>query len=205
MRAMVLVAVTPVLGHAADLVQAGEHIAIEHLGAESAVEALDVRILGRLPGLDVEQLDAVPVRPGLERGTDELGTVVEPEPPRCALHPDQFIECPKDASAAAIPPARRTRLPLVAPPIPRLRQVSTTFAPASTSLRMRAICSSVKRDFFMQSSSGWSSTSNWIEFTRTLHWLYLRTHQSGAKNRSYIVDSDAPNNSFKPTSLCDAA
>ena len=98
MRAVVVVAVPPVLGHAADLVQAREHVAIEYLGAESTVEALDVCILGRLAGLDVEQLDAVPLRPGLERGTDELWAVVEPKPPRCAPHLDQFIECPNDAS-----------------------------------------------------------------------------------------------------------
>ena len=39
---------------------------------------------------------------------------------------------------------------------------SVTFAPALTYLRIRAICSSVKREFFMQNPLGGNSTSNWI-------------------------------------------
>lgn len=38
--------------------------------------------------------------------------------------------------------------------MPCLRHVSPTFAPASTSLRIRTIYSSLNFDFFMQSSSG---------------------------------------------------
>jgi hypothetical protein len=53
--------------------------------------------------------------------------------------------------------------------MPCLRQVSATFAPASTSFRIRTIYSSLNFDFFMQSSFGRNSTSNWIESTRTLH------------------------------------
>src|SRR5690348_17957117 len=53
--------------------------------------------------------------------------------------------------------------------MPCLRQVSPTFAPASTSLRIRTICSSLNFDFFMQSSLGGNSTSNWLESVRTLH------------------------------------
>src|SRR5690348_6601474 len=52
--------------------------------------------------------------------------------------------------------------------MPCLRQVSPTFAPASTSLRIRTICSSLNFDFFMQSSLGGNSTSNWLESARTL-------------------------------------
>ena len=39
---------------------------------------------------------------------------------------------------------------------------SVTFAPALTYLRIRAICSSVKREFFMQNPLGGNSISNWI-------------------------------------------
>src|SRR5690348_15443812 len=53
--------------------------------------------------------------------------------------------------------------------MPCLRQVSPTFAPASTSFRIRTICSSLNFDFSMQSSSGGNSTSNWLESARALH------------------------------------
>lgn len=48
-----VVAVAPVLGHAPDFVQAGEDVAVQDLGAEGAVEAFDVGVLGRLARLDV--------------------------------------------------------------------------------------------------------------------------------------------------------
>lgn len=54
MGSLVVVAVAPVLGHAAHLVQAGEDVTIQDLGAEGPVEALDVGVLGRLAGLDVQ-------------------------------------------------------------------------------------------------------------------------------------------------------
>jgi hypothetical protein len=75
MGPLMVVAVAPVLGHAAHLVQAGEDVAVQHLGAEGAIEALNVGILGRLAGLDVQQLDAVLLSPLPQRGTDELRPV----------------------------------------------------------------------------------------------------------------------------------
>lgn len=44
--ALVVVSISPVVGHAADFIQAGENITVQHLGAVGAVEAFDVHILG---------------------------------------------------------------------------------------------------------------------------------------------------------------
>lgn len=49
MWAVVVVAVTPVFGHAANLGQAGEHVTVQHLGTIRAVEALDQCVLSRFP------------------------------------------------------------------------------------------------------------------------------------------------------------
>jgi len=45
----------PVFGHAANFVERGEDVAIEHLGAEGSIESLDVGVLCRFAGLDVDQ------------------------------------------------------------------------------------------------------------------------------------------------------
>jgi len=58
MGTFVVVAVSPVFGHAPHLVEAGEDVAVEHFGAVGFVEAFDVGVLGRLAGLDVDELDA---------------------------------------------------------------------------------------------------------------------------------------------------
>ena len=63
MASLVIVAVAPVLGHALDLMQAGEDIAIQDLGAEGPDEAFDDGVLGRLARLAVQQFHAVPVGP----------------------------------------------------------------------------------------------------------------------------------------------
>ena len=54
-----VVAVSPVLGHAAHFVERGEDITIQHLGSEGAVEAFDVGVLSGLARLDVNQLNTV--------------------------------------------------------------------------------------------------------------------------------------------------
>lgn len=86
-----VVAVTPVFGHAPDLTQCGEYITVKHFGAERAIEAFDVGILGRLAGLDMHPLDAVLLRPLLQRGADELGAVVQPQAPWSTSQLDQLI------------------------------------------------------------------------------------------------------------------
>ncbi len=74
---LVVVAMTPVLCHAPNLVERGEHEAVQHLGAEGAVEAFDVGVLDRFAGLDVDQGDAVLLCPLPERSADELRAVVQ--------------------------------------------------------------------------------------------------------------------------------
>lgn len=52
MRTVMVVAVLPVGGHATDLVEAGEDVAVEHLSSQRSVESFDVGVLGGLAGLD---------------------------------------------------------------------------------------------------------------------------------------------------------
>lgn len=54
MGSLMIVAIAPIFSHAADLVQAGEDVAVQDLGAEGPVEAFDVSVLGRLARLDVQ-------------------------------------------------------------------------------------------------------------------------------------------------------
>lgn len=52
MGSLTVVAMAPFFGHAADLVQAGEDVAVQDLGAEGPIEAsFDVGVLGRLARL----------------------------------------------------------------------------------------------------------------------------------------------------------
>ncbi len=77
MRSLMVVAMTPVLGHAPDLVQAGEDIAVQNLGAKGPIEAFDVGVLGLLARLDVQQFDTVPLGPLPQRSADEFRAVVQ--------------------------------------------------------------------------------------------------------------------------------
>lgn len=54
----------------------GEHVVIQALFAQSAVEALDVCVLHRFAGPDELQFYAVLVRPEGERVADELRAVI---------------------------------------------------------------------------------------------------------------------------------
>lgn len=67
MWVVVVVSVLPVGGHAPDFVQAGEDVAVAHLGSQRAIEAFDIGVLGGLAWLDVDQLDALLFRPLLRR------------------------------------------------------------------------------------------------------------------------------------------
>jgi hypothetical protein len=77
MRTVMVVAMLPVSGHAADLVEAGEDVAVEHLGSQGPIESFDVGVLGGFAGLDVDKLDAVSLCPLLEQLADQLRPVVE--------------------------------------------------------------------------------------------------------------------------------
>lgn len=59
--------------------QRGKDVAIEHFGAEGAVEALDVRVLGGFTRLVMQQFDAMALRPLFERRADELWAVLPSE------------------------------------------------------------------------------------------------------------------------------
>jgi len=54
-----VVAVSPVLGHAVHLVERDEDVVIQHFGWEGAVEAFNVGVLCWLTRLDMDQLNAV--------------------------------------------------------------------------------------------------------------------------------------------------
>ena len=54
-----VVAVSPVLCHAAHFVERGEDITIQHLSSEGTVEAFDVGVLCWLSWLDMDQLNTV--------------------------------------------------------------------------------------------------------------------------------------------------
>lgn len=45
MGTLVVVAVSPVFGHTAHLVKAGEDVALQDLGAEGAIEAFDIGVI----------------------------------------------------------------------------------------------------------------------------------------------------------------
>ena len=59
-----VVAALPVVCHASDFGKGGKDVALEHFGADGAVEAFDVSILGRpwrrvaVPNMDLPRCDA---------------------------------------------------------------------------------------------------------------------------------------------------
>ena len=93
-----VVAVAPVFGHSANLLQCGEHEAVQNLGAEGPVEALDVGILGWLSGLDVDEIDTVILGPLLQCLADEFRTIVQAQPFGRPAQFDQFVQGADDAS-----------------------------------------------------------------------------------------------------------
>src|SRR5882762_3848917 len=97
MRSVVVVASTPVLGHAPNLIERSEDVAVQHFGAEGAVEAFDVGILGRLARLDVDQFNDVASSPLAKGGTDEFRAVVQAQASRRTAQFDELIQCPDDA------------------------------------------------------------------------------------------------------------
>jgi hypothetical protein len=79
MGARFVVGPHPSIGDLPDLIQVLEEVGVQHLLAIGAVEAFDVRVLVRLPGLDVADLDAPGAAPVLERLGHEFRPVVPTE------------------------------------------------------------------------------------------------------------------------------
>jgi hypothetical protein len=71
--------IAPPSGDAPDLLQAVEDFTIEQFIPQAGIEALDIAILPRAAGLDIEGGDAEPTEPFAHRMGDELGTVVGPD------------------------------------------------------------------------------------------------------------------------------
>jgi len=92
MWTVVVVAMPPVFGHSANVVEGLEDVAVEDFGPEGSIESLDVGVLGRFARLDVDERNAVTGRPVLQGLADEFRPVVEPQALRLAAGLDQFVE-----------------------------------------------------------------------------------------------------------------
>ena len=77
MRAMVVIAMQPVLGHRAHFLQRFKDITVEHLCSVNSVEAFDISVLRRLARLNVAQLYAFTLRPLFQGLGDEIRPVVQ--------------------------------------------------------------------------------------------------------------------------------
>ena len=96
MGSFVVVFVDPAASDFAYLGKEFEHVGIEHLVSEGAVEAFDIRVLIRFAGLDVVEFHALVPAPGGEHAGQVFGAVVDPdcvgfapplhEPIECAHH-----------------------------------------------------------------------------------------------------------------------
>ena len=94
MGTLLVVAVSPVLGHASDLVQGSKYIAIKNFRAVSAVEPFDIGVLLRLARLNVIYLDPPIFCPALQQSTDILRTVVAADRSRWAPPLDDLLQSP---------------------------------------------------------------------------------------------------------------
>lgn len=91
MRSVFVVLGQPVVGDGLDLPGGVEQPGVEHLGAEGAVEALDVGVLVGLAGLDVVQRDASALGPRDEFAAAHLRSVVHADGLRYAVPVDQPV------------------------------------------------------------------------------------------------------------------
>lgn len=68
---------TPVLGHAPDLIRAGNAIAVQEFVAAGPAEAFEASVMGRLARRDVQQFATVALCPLLQSGADEHRAIVQ--------------------------------------------------------------------------------------------------------------------------------
>ena len=92
MRPFALVVDAPRLDRALRVVEADQPVLVQAFVAACAVEALDERILRRLPRIDEIQHHPVRVRPGIERRAGELGPVVADDRARIPAYLRDAIE-----------------------------------------------------------------------------------------------------------------
>jgi len=76
-RALRVVVDPPFLDDLAGLLDAGEQVQVQASFAEAPVETLDIRIPGRLAGIDETKMHPVVVGPSTERPTAQFRTVVD--------------------------------------------------------------------------------------------------------------------------------
>ena len=87
-----VVAASPPLDVKLRVPQREKPMLIQALVAEPAIEAFDVGVLNRFPGLNEEQLDLVIGRPRIECTTPELTAIIEREPDRFSSTCDDRFE-----------------------------------------------------------------------------------------------------------------
>ena len=75
-RPFVIVAPQPIRGGLLSVIDRFEQMLVQPLVTHGAIEALDIRILSRLLGLDKHQPDAALLGPGLELGTAHFTAIV---------------------------------------------------------------------------------------------------------------------------------
>ncbi len=92
MRSLGVVAVQPGGGQLPDLAERSEDVGVEDFGAVRPVESLDEGVLGRLPGLDVAQVNAASLTPRGQRERGEFRAVVDAQMLRCTVERDQLLE-----------------------------------------------------------------------------------------------------------------
>jgi len=78
-RAQSVVMIAPPAGDAADLLQTVEDLAIEQFITQASIEALDIAVLPRAAGLDVEGGDTEAAQPSAHSMGDELGAIIGPD------------------------------------------------------------------------------------------------------------------------------
>ncbi len=98
MGSLVVIALSLFLGHAPDLIECVEDIAIHYLRAISAIKPFDKSILRWFARLNELQYDVPTLRPLSQEPADEFRAVVHPQSFRLAVYLDQLIKCPSNPS-----------------------------------------------------------------------------------------------------------
>ena len=79
MRAFCVVVDPPVFDDLARFCDTGEPVLVQAFLSETPIETFDVRVLGRLAGIDEVQLHTVIIGPGIKGATSQFGAVTPSE------------------------------------------------------------------------------------------------------------------------------